>query len=324
MKHVNRYALGVIAVLLAGCGSQVAPTGGAPQSLAPATHKASSSSGALIYATGGCGGVCVVSYPGGKLVDSISVSGEVGGDCSDSIGNVFVTDQTQVFEYAHGGTSPIAILTVPGDDAAACSIDPGTGNLAVVFSGSGANIAIFSDATGTPTAYETHIVSYYCGYDNAGNLFVSGLNGHQAGLSELPVGKSTFSVLSINGTFDGFGQVQWDGKYVAVEGRNSDDIKVSRLQISGSIASVVGETRFKGKFRNAFQSWIFGNRILIPYSSRGLQVNKISAWAYPKGGKPVIKFGHFGQSKWARFAGVTLSAGTMNAHGYAPYPETKS
>ena len=291
-----------------GCGgagtTSAVPLSATTQSRA---HQASSSGGDLVYATGGCGGVCVVSYLGGKLVDSISVSGEVGGDCSDSTGNVFVTNKTQVFEYAHGGTSPIATLTVPGDDAAACSIDPGTGNLAVVFSGSGANVAIFPDATGTPTTYESHIVSYYCGYDSAGNLFVSGLNGHLAGLSELPVGESTFSVLSINGSFDGFGQVQWDGKYVTVEGRNTGAIEVSRLQISGSTATVVGETRFKGKLRNAFQSWIYGNRILIPYSSGGQKVNKISAWAYPKGGKSVTNFGQFGQTKWARFAGVTVS-----------------
>ena len=103
----------------------------------------SGSSGALIYATGGCGGICVVSYPAGKLVDSISVSGELGGDCADSAGNVFVTNNTEVLEYSHGGTSPIATLSLRGDDAAGCSIDPGTGNLAVVFSESGANVAVF-------------------------------------------------------------------------------------------------------------------------------------------------------------------------------------
>jgi hypothetical protein len=322
MKNLDfsRYALSACAAvaMLAGCGGSQPPTGapGAmPQSSAIATRAErgkswmlpSASNGDLIYATGGCGGVCLVSYPAGKLVDSISVDGGVGGDCSDSTGDVFVTNNTEVLEYAHGGTSPIATLSLPGDYAAGCSIDPSTGNLAVVFSGSGANVAIFPDATGTPTTYESHIVSYYCGYDNAGNLFVSGLNGHQAGLSELPVGESTFSVVSINGSFDGFGQVQWDGKYVTVEGRNSGDIKVSRLQISGSTATIVGETRFKGGLRNAFQSWIYGNRILVPYSIRGQRVNKISVWSYPKGGKPVINFGQFGQTKWTKFAGVTVS-----------------
>jgi hypothetical protein len=314
LSHTGRLVtlMTTVTLAFAGCGgagtTSAVPPGSMTQSQA---HHPSSSGGDLVYATGGCGGVCVVSYPAGKLVDSISVSGEVGGDCSDSAGNVFVTNKTQVFEYEHGGASPIATLSVPGDDAAACSIDPGTGNLAVVFSGSGANIAVFPDATGTPTTYESHIVSYYCGYDNAGNLFVSGLNGQQTGLSELPAGESDFSVLSISGTFDGGGQVQWDGSYITVEGRAiPGHIKISRLQISGSTATVVGETKFKGRLANVFQSWIYGNRVFIPYSSGGQKVNKISVWAYPKGGKPVINFGQFGQTKWARFAGVTLSAGT--------------
>ena len=51
----NRYTLGVIAALLAGCGSQVAPTGGA-MIASHAAHKMAGSSGALIYAAGGCGG----------------------------------------------------------------------------------------------------------------------------------------------------------------------------------------------------------------------------------------------------------------------------
>ena len=34
----------------------------------------------LIYATGGCGGVCVLSSPGGKLIGSLSIGGNVDGD----------------------------------------------------------------------------------------------------------------------------------------------------------------------------------------------------------------------------------------------------
>jgi hypothetical protein len=314
----GRHALfcSAAAAMLAGCGGSQPPIGatGAMQGRAAIATQADrgkswmlpeAKNEDLIYATNGCGGVCVLSYPAGKLVDSISLVGQVGGDCSDSSGDVFVPNNAEVLEYLHGGTSPIATLNLPGGSAAACAIDPGTGNLAVVFSGSGANIAIFPDATGTPKTYSSPVVSYYCGYDNAGDLFVSGLNGSQVGLSELPVGKSDFSLVSINGNFDGAGQVQWDGSHITVEGRISDHIKVSRLQISGSTATVVGETRFKGRLRNAYQSWIFGNKILIPYSSRGFQVNKISLWDYPKGGEPTSKLGQFGE--FTKFAGVTIS-----------------
>jgi hypothetical protein len=101
---------------------------------------------------------------------------------------VFVADDTQVLEFAHGGTKPIATLSLPGTQAAGCGIDQKTGNLAVVFDGSGANVAIFPAATGMPTLYETHILPYYCGYDNEGNLFVSGLDGSNGALAELPSG----------------------------------------------------------------------------------------------------------------------------------------
>jgi hypothetical protein len=302
--------------MLAGCSGSQPPIGApgtVPQTSAIAMHadrgkssaEPSTSSADLIYATNGCDGTCVISYPQGKLVASISAGGYMyAGDCVDSDGNVFIANGASVVEYAHGGTTPIQTLNLPGDSAAGCSIDPSTGNLAVVFSESGANVAIFPNATGAPTTYESHIVSLYCGYDNSGNLFVSGLNGHLAGLSELPVGKSDFAVLSITSNFDGVGQVQWDGSHITVEGRDEHDIKVSRLKITGSKARVVGETRFGG-IRNAFQSWIYGNKIMIPYGTRGFLINKISVWAYPKGGKPVIKFGQFGEL--TKFGGVTFS-----------------
>src|ERR1700688_4758776 len=133
----TRYALysSVAAAMLAGCGGSQAPIG-APDAMAQSraiaqarAHRASS--GALIYATGGCGGTCILSYPQGKLVGSFSTFG--GGVCSDAQGNVFLTHNGTVYEFAHGGTTPIATLSLPGNSAVGCSVDPVTGNLAVVF-----------------------------------------------------------------------------------------------------------------------------------------------------------------------------------------------
>lgn len=321
--HISRYALamGAAAALLAGCGSSQPPIG-APGAVAQSRSAAArpdrsgswmrpvTSSGELIYATGGCGGACVLSYPEGKLVESVSISvgpTGLGGDCSDSVGDVFITNDTEVLEYVHGGTSPIATLSLPGNEARACSIDPKTGNLAVVFSGNNANLAIFPNAQGSPWLYTADIVAVYCGYDNAGNLFVSGYYDQQSQLAELQYGSANFTTLTINGNVGADGQVQWDGKHMTYESRSSDNIKVSRLAISGSTATVVGVTRFSGGLTNAYQSWIYGGRILIPYSIRGQRVNKIGIWAYPRGDKPVKKFGSFGQGKFAKFMGVTVS-----------------
>lgn len=307
-----------VLVVLSGCGgsqSQVARFGALPGTATADTHAQEparsrtlpASSNALIYATGGCGGVCVLSYPEGQLLDSITLGGTLG-DCSDSSGNVFVTHENEVLEYAHGGTTPIASLSVPGTFAMACSVDDTTGNLAVVFSGTGSNnIAIFPDAQGTPTLYDSHLTSVYCGYDDAGNLFVSGGGAKRNGLSELQSGATKFLVLSLKGQLGNPGQVQWDGTYITYEQTTPSDIKLSRLLVSGSSVKIVSTTRFKGRLRNANQSWIYGNMILIPYAAGGMKFRTIGLWKYPNGGKPIAKFGHFPDSKAWRFQGVTVS-----------------
>src|SRR5580658_4939 len=94
----NRYALGVIAALaLAGCGSQVAPTGmtgAASASFGKSWMRSEAKGEDLMYVSPGapiCGatGTCVYSYPEGKLVGEVSASTEQG-LCSDSQGDVFI------------------------------------------------------------------------------------------------------------------------------------------------------------------------------------------------------------------------------------------
>jgi hypothetical protein len=308
--------IGLALVFLTGCGeAQMAGPGALPlsstmtaQGKGPSRMLQEAKSEDLIYAEGdGCGGVCILSYPDGKMVGNISDSDVTGGDCSDSDGNVFVTSNTQVLEFAHGGSSPIATLSLPGTQAQACGVDSTTGNLAVVFSGSGANVAIFKNASGTPALYESYATPFYCGYDKSGNLFVSVLNNHSPGLAELAKGSSTVTVLSVAGDLGAEGQVQWDGSYLTYEGRDSRHVKVSRLQISGSTAVVAGVTQIRRPV-NANQTWITSNRVIVSYSTKASQINRIGLWKYPKSGKAVTKFGTFGTAL-ERITGVTLSKG---------------
>jgi hypothetical protein len=266
----------------------------------------STSSGALIYATGGCGGACVISYPDGEIVDSITIGGGVVGDCSDSAGDVFITNNNQVLEYPHGGTTSIATLNLSGDNATGCAVDPRTGNLAVVYRGSGADVAVFADAQGQPTLYTSELDSEFCGYDGDGNLFVSGDNSDEPGLSELLNGSGAFSPLSIKGKLGNPGRMQWDGKYLTYESRTAGSLKIARLTVAGSSATVVGTTRFKGDIRNAYESWIYGNRIIVPYSSRGQYGNRIGVWAYPGGGKAIVPTFQKYPKTWS-FQAVTIS-----------------
>ncbi len=313
---LSRYALaiGAATALLAGCGGSQPPIGAPgsmPQSQAIAAHAErggsrmlpEAKSQDLIYATGACGGVCIVSYSKGKLVGTITLSGGlIGGDCSDAKGDVFVANDSQVLEFAHGGTTPIATLPLPGAGAYGCSVDSITGNLAVTFIGSGVNVAIFPGASGTPALYNTLVGEYYCGYDDAGNLFASGHNGSPSALSELPRGGSAFNILSVNRKLGHPGQVQWDGNHITYETLNGRAINILRLSISGSGAKVVGVTQIKNP-ESAGQSWITGTRVIVPYSTKGQLKNRLGLWEYPKGGKVVVVYG-----EWQpEFVGVTLS-----------------
>jgi hypothetical protein len=267
------------------------------------------SSGALIYATGGCGGTCVLSYPQGKVVGALSTSAS--GVCADSSGNIFIPEYNQVLEYAHGGTSPIATLSLPGNNSRGCAVDPTTGNLAVVVYGTSVSaVAIFSGARGQPSVYAPNISPTYCSYDDAGNLFVDGFANQAPGLSELPAGGSIFSGLSVPGPVGDPGQIQWDGAYLtwASDYRASTSGEtVSRLAIYGSQATIVGTTHLLGIDRFAYQSWIYGNRIIIPYSNHGRSSKTIGIWRYPKGGMETKRIRDFPKKGGLRFQGLAVS-----------------
>ena len=123
-----------------------------------------------------------------------------------------------------------------------------TNNLAVVFGFS--SVAVFSNETGSPTLYRSKLEASYCGYDNAGNLFVSGYNGQSGAISELPQGKTTFTILSVNGKLDTPGQVQWDGIYMAYEGRGSVPLVAPKSDGIGMNAVLAGQL---GRRRSAIE-----------------------------------------------------------------------
>ncbi len=296
--------------MLGACGGSQPPIGapGAMPKNATATASVQrAASGDLVYAVGGCGGVCVLSYPSGQVVSSITLSGDNQGACSDGAGNVFITNNTstsQVIEYAHGGTTPITILALPGNTATGCSVDTVTGNLAVTFLGNYGNVAVFPGEIGPPTIYSTNTAAFYCGYDNAGNLFVSGRSNGAVNVAELVKGDSAFQVFSLKGKVGDPGQMQWDGSQMTLQSLSKGHIRILGLQISGSTAKVVGTTHLKNIRGNASQSWLYGNEILVPYGNGGQFETQIGVWDYPAGGKVQTRYRHFGV---VSFHGVTVS-----------------
>lgn len=311
----HAFGIGAVVALLVGCNESQAmdpntlplsaTSSSQPRPPGPSKAFLRASSGNLIYATGGCSGTCVLSYDTGNVVGTLSTGGN--GICSDKDGNVFITNNNVVVEYSHGGSEPVATLNLPGYDAGGCSIDSVTGNLAVVFIGTNNDIAVFPNAQGTPTLYTSGLESLYCGYDATGDLFVSGYDGQQPGLSELGSGSSSFKTLSISGSVGTPGQVQWDGRFMAYEGVDRRSPRISRLIVSGSTARVVRTIYIRGINGTAYQSWIYGGRILVPYSNRGSAAKNANIWKYPKGGKPItaLDFGSYRPD--LHLQGITVS-----------------
>ncbi len=247
----------------------------------------------LLYITGGCGGICVFSYPGGTLVGELADSNTPFGECVDKSGDVFVANfgteggTPGIVEYAHGGTSPIATLSDPGYSPEACSIDPTTGNLAVTNdsfgSGSSGVVAIYANAKGDPTDYADPKISYmgFCGYDDEGNLFVDGQYEGTFELAEMLKGSSSFKRIELKQPLGYSLNLQWAGKYIALAASSS---VIYHVVVKGSKATVVGTTLLNGPvFESEGQFWIQGGTIITPYAP-GSSTEEVGLWKYPTGG----------------------------------------
>jgi hypothetical protein len=284
--------------MLAGCGGSQPPIGapGAmPQTAASQIRKASSSSGDLLYVGSygdGEDGVSILTYPQGQIVAQFQPNApNVDSLCADTSGDVFVGTNDGgegfIYEYAHEGTTPIATLDDPERKPVACSVDPTTGNLAVVSStgsDSGNAVVVYPDAQYPPIDYTdpTMDLYYHCAYDDDGNLFVSGEDDYHPKqspkLTELPAGGSSFSDITLNKPITRPGSVQWLGSYLAL----SDLHGIHHIDISGTTGTIVGKTVAE-HLKN--QWLVHGSTLISPYGRSEGYPFEVAYWKYPKGGK---------------------------------------
>jgi hypothetical protein len=281
----------------------------------------------LLYIVSDLNIAYVVDYKSGKLLQTLKLGGIAygSGACSDSSGHVFITAFSNtpsyggyIFEYAHGGTSPISTLSDGSSNVPTnCSIDPITESLAVANNndeGGGhpaaVNVSVYPGAQSPPTTYTDASFQHYIAisYDSQGNLFIIG-NGpspsYSFEIAELPKGASTFTGINLNQQISGT-YIQCDGQYLAITdaGTSHTGAIVYRVQISGSDASVVGTTKFNGLSgrRAGSASWIQGSKIILNYHQ-----GKLGVWPYPAGGK-VTKL--FKSTRFYGKAGLAISRAT--------------
>ena len=211
----------------------------------------------LLYVSDGASGtVDVYNYrvKTGKLYGQITGLSFPYGQCLDRRGNVYVVDNdtAKIYEYAHGGTTPIATADDRYGYPIGCSVDRTTGDVAVanfdsLGSGSGGVVVFTGGLSGNQTNYTDPNLYHLWppGYDRSGNLFVQGTDysGYPK-LAELPAGSSAFTLLG--GLTIAFpGAVSWDGSYITVTDQDYQyyyTTMIYRVTVSGSAVTVVGST----------------------------------------------------------------------------------
>lgn len=281
--------------------------------------------GQLLYITApllfGPSKLLVFTYPDATFIGAVTVPNHPEGLCTDKNGNIFVTTlipnsgTSYVYEYAHGGTRPIATLSDPGGGNG-CAVDSVTGNLAVANGDSGSasgdgNVAIFRNARGTPRTYVAQNISAYwwCAYDDKGDLFVDGINGSHAlslvlSLVELPKGASSFENVALSEAVAP-SSLQWlDGNLIVADDAGSSGPELLyRVKFSGSRGKVIGRIALESRHgMNSFggQFVVSGTHVAGPSYPR----RYFSVWSYPKGGKALL---YMGGSRVKEFYGVAIS-----------------
>lgn len=285
MKSIayNRYALriSILTVLLTACGESQAPIS-APIAIdqmmgpKPIGYKQN-----LLYVSAGAENVYVYSYPGGKWLGPLGYFESPGPECADKSGNVFISTAQGIYEYAHDGADPIAILDVRGN----CAADPVVANLDVCGGDSVVDVFHHNPKHGwlLPRRFIAAFSVRNCGYDNKGNLFVDGLNTSNVfQFAELPAKGKSFLPITLNQSIGGPGQIQWDGSNVAVEDSTASPSVLYRFSISGSIGQKVGSTVLESA-ATVSQFWIQGKEVVGSVPDE----DELAFWAYPDGGSPL-------------------------------------
>ena len=244
--------------------------------------------------------VDVYTYPQDQMVGELSGFSYPVGECTDKHGNVYITDLKQytVVEYAHGGTQPVRTLSVPGIDPVACAVDRHSGDLAVASagttSGTGANVAIYRKAKGTPKTYTYAKIRGFtsCAYDNNGNLFVDGTPapgyGYDYELAELQRRGQSFQPVNVQDGLPWAAPLRWDGQYLAV----GQDVlpQILRYTIAGGYATYVSSTPLSDAY-DAFDFVIAGKKAIVAntyYVYFYVERWTVLVYDYPAGGDSTL------------------------------------
>ncbi len=276
--------------------------GGEPDRTASWLPEGATTAKELLYVSDlGTYDVDVYNFPALSLAGKLTGFNEPQGDCVDSKSNVWITNTgvSQIWEFAHGGTKPIAKLRDPLGYPVGCAIDPTNGNLAVTnlygFSGAG-GVAIYQQAAGTPKSYSNSSQYYYYfdGYDSSGNLYVSGMTSKKRYLlAVLPHGGTKMSLVAVKGaTLYLPGTVAWNSSTLVLGDqrcKNRSSSCLYELSVARKTAQVTGTIQLS-QACDVAQAWIGTSQVAGgDYEYCRDRASSVDIWPYPAGGKPTAR-----------------------------------
>jgi hypothetical protein len=182
---------------------------------------------------------------------------------------------------------PIKTLSDSVGMPSSCAMNT-SGDLAVGIlngSGTGGDVVIYKNATGSGTVMTTPLAAeYFDGYDKKGNLFADGFTAaSNFALVELPKGGSKFQTITTSNSVEFPGSVQWDGTYLTVFDQYTNDIY--QYTVSGTTATLKGSVSLSGS-GDCAQTWIVKGLVYCGDAGN----NNGEVFNYAAGGSPVAVF----------------------------------
>lgn len=228
MTRLSSFTLVTLAALLTACGAlSTKPVSFVPGGEAAAVRTSwmlsrAAKSSNLLYVSN-ASNVAVYSYNDGTGIQQVGeLTGFLSpkGLCADKAGNVWVADYgaRAMYEYAHGGTSPIRTIQHHTGFPDACAIDPTSDDLAVSWEHPNAKFEIYADVYVYPNERGPGKIYnraggffssiYFLTYDAGGELFADAspcydsgcyYHGGPPGLFVLPARFKGFQQITIDG-----------------------------------------------------------------------------------------------------------------------------
>jgi hypothetical protein len=288
-----------VAVFAAGCSSTAPaiPVQPLAMHVRQAARRAADGQ-PLLYAAQGQN-VDVFSFPAGKKVGTLSgfdSSFYPDGICTDSAHHVYVTGgggPDAVYEFDHGGTTPIATLAYQYS-AHGCASDPNTGDFAVCGNHWGEDtvngeVAVYPKGSATPAYYEAQGGAElgYCGYDGTSDLYIS--QTFYASLQELAKGSSELQQVPIDGKLHVWSVQRYGAAFALSSEMHGSYEYIYDAKIENDAVKILSTVTLSNPARKPSDSefWIDGSHI----AGGGNRSKGLYIWKYPAGGSPVASLG---------------------------------